>query len=268
MESYTYLENNIIYLPVSKILPNPYQPRRSYNRQAIEELAASIKQYGVLQPVTVRYINNKIYELVNGERRLKAAQTAGFDTIPAMIINANDREAAAMGLAENLQRENLGYLEEAESMRVLKYGFKYSVNDISHIINKDKKYIEENLSFLTFSKKVRALLIYHNISREMAKMLLRIEDEKTQIEIIEKAVQYNLNLRGFEELVEGYIRQKKINNSVELNHLSLRSKFKDIRHFNNVLKQAVAIMQSAGMETSYEISKNDEDYEIKISIKP
>jgi len=139
VESYTYLENNIIYLPVSKILPNPYQPRRSYNRQAIEELAASIKQYGVLQPVTVRYINNKIYELVNGERRLKAAQTAGFDTIPAMIINANDREAAAMGLAENLQRENLGYLEEAESMRVLKYGFKYSVNDISHIINKDKK---------------------------------------------------------------------------------------------------------------------------------
>ncbi len=267
MDNYTYSESEVIYLPVKKILPNPYQPRRDYDKKSMNELAQSIKQYGVLQPVLVRYINKKIYELVNGERRLKATKLAGLETIPALIIYAGDREAAAISLAENLQREDLNYLEEAESMRILKKGFKYSIDEISHIINKSPEYIEDNLRFLNFSKEVKYLLIKHGINRIQATELLKIDEEEAQKSIIKKAAQYKLNNNAFSELTDNYIRQKRIKNVTDINHIKMKSHFSDMRFFTSSLRQTVSALKAAGMETSYEISKIEDNYEIKISIK-
>lgn len=268
MENYTYSEDKIIYINAAKILPNPYQPRKEYSRKSLKELSDSIKQYGVLQPILVRFINNKIYELISGERRLKAAMMAGLETIPAIVVCAGDREAAAIALAENIQRQDLNYIEEAEGMRILKYGFKYSTYEISHIINKSCEYIEDNLSILTFDNEIKRLLISNNISRNQARSLLKIDDTALQKKIIDEISKYNLNDMAAEDIVEGAIRQKKINNTIELNHMKLHSRLKNMRFLTNTLKQAVAVMKSEGMDTSYEISKNNDEYEVKILIKP
>ena len=266
MDSYTYTGNEIIYLPVKKILPNPYQPRHSFDKKSMDELTQSIKQYGILQPITVRYINKKIYELVNGERRLTAAKLAGLESIPAIIIYANDREAAAMAITENLQRKNLNYLEEAESMRILKYGFKYSLKDISHIVNKDERYIEDSLKFLDFSKEIKRLLIKNNISRNAATALLKTDDEDIQKDIIEKISELKLDDNTVMRLVGNAVRIKKLNNSKDKDYVNLYSKFKDIRLFTNTLRQALSYVKAAGLETSYIINKDDDNYEIRINI--
>lgn len=267
METHTYSENEIIYLPVKRILPNPYQPRRIHNKQSLTELAESIKQYGLIQPIAVRYINNKIYELVNGERRLKATKLAGLETIPAVVIYANDREAASISLAENIQRENLNYLEEAESMRILKYGFKYSVEDISHIINKSCSYIEDNLKFLKFSNEIKNLLYSNDITRYQALLLLNIDDEDVQKRLILHIAKYHLNDSEVEYLINSEIRQNKIKTSTQLNNIKSRVDFRSLRLFTGSIRQALSMIKSEGMETSYEISRNDDDYEIKILIK-
>ncbi|MGN1317686.1 MAG: ParB/RepB/Spo0J family partition protein [Lachnospirales bacterium] len=267
MYNHTYINSEIMYLPVKKILPNPYQPRQTYDKKAMEQLTASIKRYGVLQPIAVRYINNKIYELVNGERRLNATKLAGFDTIPALVIYANDREAAAMTITENLQRKNFNYIEEAESIRILKYGFKYSNEDICHIINKDKEYIEDSLSFLAFDNEVKRLLNKYSISRQAAKDLLKLENEEKQKEIIKKINDFNLDDVSVSYLVTNAIREENKKNNTEKNHIGYYEKFKDIRLFANTLRQALSYMKSAGLETSYEINRDDENYEIKINIR-
>lgn len=268
MRGFEYSENKIIYLSVKIILPNPYQPRREYSREALEEMSQSIKQYGILQPVIVRLINNKVYELVSGERRLKAARLAGIETIPAVVIKGSDREAAAISIAENLQRVNLSYIEEAESIRILSEGFKYTYDEISHIINRSVKYIEETSEFLRLNKDIRTEMRDKNITRVQALAVLKIEEDSIKKKVIDKIAEYNLGDSAALELVENTIRQQKIKNETELKHIKMRSKFKDIRLFTSTLKQALSFIKNAGMETSYVISKNEDDYEINIKIKP
>lgn len=268
MLNYSYSENEIIYLPVNKILPNPYQPRKDYNRESLMELSGSIKQYGVLQPILVRYINNRIYELVSGERRLKATKLAGFSTIPAMVVYGGDKEAAALSIAENIQRTSLNYIEEAEAIRILSEGFKYTTEEISHIINKPIEYIEELKIFVNLPYETKTLFINKKITKTQATALLKIENEIKRKELIMKIYEYNLNDNAVIELVENTLRQYKIQNTTELNFMKMRSKFKDIRLFTNTIKQAIALLKEAGLETGYTVSRNSDEYEITIKIKP
>jgi ParB family chromosome partitioning protein len=116
---------NITYVEIECIRPNPYQPRKQFNKAALEELCESIKQYGVIQPINVRKISNNSYELVAGERRLRAATMAGLKEIPTILVNVDDNDSAVMALIENLQREDLSYMEEAEgySNLISEHGF-------------------------------------------------------------------------------------------------------------------------------------------------
>jgi ParB family chromosome partitioning protein len=116
---------NITYINIKSIRPNPYQPRKQFNRAALEELCESVKQYGVMQPINVRKISSNTYEIVAGERRLRAAVMAGLNEIPAIIINVDDNDSAVIALIENLQREDLTYLEEAEGYNnlIAEHGF-------------------------------------------------------------------------------------------------------------------------------------------------
>lgn len=267
MNSYSYSENEIMYLSVRQILPNPYQPRKNYDRHSLNELAKSIKQYGILQPICVRYINNKIYELVIGERRLRATIMAGLDTIPATILYTDDRAAAAVSIAENLQRQNLNYIEESEGIRILSEGFKYSEEEISHIINKSVNYIYELSELIDLSPEIKKLFIENNITKKQALSIITIKNDNIKKSVIKKIKDYRLNDEAAAELVENTIRQQNIKNSSELNHMKFRSKLKDIRLFNNNIKEAISLIKNAGMETSYVVSKNETDYEINIRVK-
>ncbi len=191
---------------------------------------------------------------------------AGLDSIPALVLYANDREAAAIAISENLQRQNLSYIEESEGIRILKNGFKYTDEEISHIINKDISYINDVSQLIDVSSVIKKYFIENNITKNQALAVLKIEDDTMKRVVIKKIAEYNLSDEAAEELVENTIRQQKIKNSTELSHFKEKSRLKDIRLFNNSIKQALSIIKDAGMETSYVVSKKDDDYEIIIKI--
>lgn len=263
-QEYKY-NNRLVYLPVNKILPNPYQTRSGLDRGNIDELAKSIKMYGVLQPIGVRLINKKIYELIFGERRLMACKIAGIDSIPAIVTEIGDREAAALTIAENTHRKNLHYMEMADAVSILYKGFGYSVDEISQILSLPADEIIKYTELNAFGRDVKNMLIKENISREQAEILLTAKDSDIQKSIIDKVREYKLSAEKTEILVNGAIKEKRIG-TVEANHRNIKKKFTDLRLFTNTLKQAVSLMNESGMKSEYEIEKIEDKYKICINI--
>ncbi len=262
-----YRGNEVIYLPVDKILPNPYQSRNSFRENNMGELISSIKKYGILQPISVRLINNRLYELVFGERRLRATRLAGLESIPAIVIELSDRDAAAVTMSENIQRSELSYLEEAEGIRILYEGFKYNVYEISHILSISEERIKELLKFCRLSSEVKALLAEKNIPMESASLLLRTEDSAVQKSIIDKISKLGLSKEKAEVMIDSAIRSHRIVGNAEKNNSHIKKHFNDIRLFTNTIKQAVGIMNESGMETAYEMEKSNNEYLINIKVK-
>lgn len=258
--------NEIFDIPVNKILPNPYQPRRSFDRDAIDELAKSIRQYGVLQPVSVRHIGGTAYELVMGERRLRAARLAGFRYIPAMVIDISDRDSAAISLMENLQRRQLNYFEEAEAMKCFMEHFNINQDRLSHILGKTPRQIGAKLRLLRLSPEIKAELIKNNFSEGYAKALLRLSREQTMHQVLERAAKYGLNVKRTEELVETAIREQKEIGIVK-KRPNKKMFFGDVNTFARTVKNAVEQMAKDGIDAEYEIIQLNNNYEMKISIK-
>jgi ParB family chromosome partitioning protein len=258
--------SEIIEIPVEGILPNPYQPRRLFERVALDELARSVRQYGVLQPICVRCLNGSVYELVMGERRLRASKLAGLKYIPAIVLDIGDRDSAALSLIENIQRQDLNYIEEAEAMRAVMNDFGYTQEELSHILGKSKSSVANKLRLLRLNGEVKDMLINNKLSENHAKALLRLSHDEARKTVLEKVTKYGLNVKRTEELVDGTIRNEK-----EIGVLKKRPRiklcFRDVRLFTNTIKQAVEQMNNSGMETEYEIKQSDNLYEIKINIK-
>lgn len=257
--------NRLQYLPVDKILPNPYQTRTGFDNSSIDELAMSIKNYGVLQPIGVRLINKKVYELIFGERRLIACKRAGIDSIPAIVTEIGDREAAALTIAENIHRKSLHYVELAEAMNILLKGFGYDNDEISKILTMSKDEVEAYIKFNSFSKNIKAMLIRENIPQDKAEVLLKTNDSEVQKNIIEKVGEYNLNAEKTEIFVDSAIREKMIGNA-EKNNRNIKKQFTDLRLFTNTLKQAINLINESGMTSNYEIEKSEDQYKISINI--
>ncbi len=258
--------NRVVDIAVDKILPNPYQPRRSYERDSINELAYSIRQYGVIQPICIRSIRGGSYELVTGERRLRASKLAGLRYIPSVILEIGDRDSAALSLIENIHRQSLNYLEEAEAMNSLMKDFSCNQEELSHILCKSRGAIASKLRLLRLAPEVKQLLIKNNLSEEYARAILRLSRRDAQKSVLEQVIKYSLNLKKTQELIDSTIK-----NNGEIGIIKkqprIKLSFRDVRVFTNTLKQAVEIMNSSGMETQYEIKQNDNLYEIKINIK-
>ncbi|MCX8000903.1 MAG: ParB/RepB/Spo0J family partition protein, partial [Leptospiraceae bacterium] len=139
---------NITYVGIDSIRPNPYQPRKQFNKTSLEELCESIKHYGVLQPINVRKMSSNTYELVAGERRLRAATMAGLKEIPAIIVNVDDNDSAVIALIENLQREDLTYMEEAEGYNNLILDHGFTQEELAQKIGKSQSTIANKIRLL------------------------------------------------------------------------------------------------------------------------
>lgn len=148
-------QKNITYVGIDHIRPNPYQPRKQFNKMALEELCESIKQYGVLQPINVRRLSHGTYEIVAGERRLRAATMAGLMEIPAIIINVDDNDSAVMALIENLQREDLSYMEEAEGYSNLINEHGFTQEELAQKIGKSQSTVANKIRLLKLSPLVK-----------------------------------------------------------------------------------------------------------------
>jgi len=195
-------------LDVDRIDPNPHQPRARFNDEHLRELADSIKLNGVLQPIVVRRAGER-YQLILGERRLRAAKLAGRGTIPAIVREADDAESLRHALMENLQREDLNPIEEARGFEALKDEFGLSVGDIAGMIGKNRSTVANSLRLLQLPELVKTLIMEGKLTAGHARAILGIEGEAAQIEWARRIVSESLTVREIEHTASGKIRGKR-----------------------------------------------------------
>ncbi|MDR4987297.1 MAG: ParB/RepB/Spo0J family partition protein [Bacteroidales bacterium] len=189
-------------LPVDLIEVNPFQPRTDFDEEALNDLAVSIKEQGVIQPITVRKADNDKLQLIAGERRLKAAKMAGLTDIPAYIISADDGAMLEMAIVENIQRENLNPIETALGYKQLVETFKLTQEMLSERLGKSRSYITNMLRLLKLPAEIQIGLRQESISTGHAKALLALDDPKAQMEVFQKIVTDELSVRQTENIIK------------------------------------------------------------------
>jgi len=264
MATATLISNReIVYLPVDKIQPNPYQPRRIFDRGSLDELASSIREYGVLQPVSVRLINGYRYELVAGERRLRASKLAGLSNIPAVVINISEQDSAILALIENLQRQNLHFLEEAEGFQNLIIDYRFTQEELAQRVGKNQSTIANKLRVLRLPKTVQNILMDNDLTERHARALLKLADEHKQIEILKKVIKGGLTVRKTEELVEDALCQSL---PEDAKTPTIQHYIRDIRILANSIKDNLEMVKRAGVDTEFDMMQTDIGYDIHIKL--
>ncbi|MFY0546286.1 ParB/RepB/Spo0J family partition protein [Brevibacillus sp. H7] len=188
-------------ISVSEIRPNPYQPRKEFDAAAIEELSQSIKEHGIIQPLIVRK-SIKGYELVAGERRLRAAKVAGLKKVPVVVKAYTDQQLMEIALIENLQRENLNPIEEAEAYEKLMEHYSYTQEELAQKIGKSRPHVANILRLLQLPDKIRKFVSNSALSMGHARALLPVEKEDLQLQLANDVVKKGLSVRQLEELVK------------------------------------------------------------------
>ena len=197
----TPVDSGILLLPIEKLKPNKYQPRKNFDDSTIEELSASIKEKGIIQPLIVRKKGDS-YEIIAGERRWRASQLAGIKSVPVIINEAGDEEILELALIENLQREDLNPIEEAEGYQLLIDNHGLTHDEISKKIGKDRSTISNQLRLLKLSAKAKEALINGNISAGHARALVTLESDAEINETLSIIIQKKLSVRQTENLVK------------------------------------------------------------------
>jgi len=257
-------KDEIKNIDISLISPNPYQPRRVFERVHLEELAQSIKELGVLQPIIVRKVGTG-YELVAGERRLRACQMLDLKTIPAIIRNLSDKEIAEIAIIENLQREDLNYFEEAEGYARLIKEFGLTQEKIAKRVGKSQSTIANKLRLLNISPAVRGQISVDVITERHARALLKLASEEQQLEVLDKIYTNNLNVRQTDDLVENYLIKTEKEKSEKIKR-KMTKVFKDMRIFLNTIRGAVKTIQDAGLPADISENESDDYYEVVIRL--
>lgn len=264
-------EREVARIPIDTIRPNPYQPRRVFAQDALEELCASIKQYGLLQPISVRKLGSDSFELIAGERRLRACRMAGMKFIDAIIFSTYEQDSAVIAMMENLQRENLHYMEEAEGYQNLIRDHGLSQDELARRLGKNQSTIANKMRILKLPMAVKRMLLQYSLTERHARALLRLHDEEMQMHVVQIIVQQNLNVKATEDLVERTIsRMYGIEKEEEEQSRTRPSKIsgfvRDTRLFVNSLRTVVQQMADAGLNPKLESRDKEEGMEIKIWI--
>ena len=256
----------ITYVQVDKIRPNPYQPRKLFDQAALKELASSIKEHGLMQPITVRVIDDS-YELVAGERRLKASKLIGLEKIPTLITQVSNQNSAVLALIENLQREDLNFMEESQAYFDLMKDHGYTQKEVAKRVGKNQSTVANKLRLLKLPDQVVEVILENKLSERHARALLRLPDEKVQLKALKSIIRGGLNVKGTEELIERILISHTQDGKIKKGKDQKVKRFlKDIRLFTNTITQAVDIMQQSGVEAKYTMEEKSDGYEIKIKI--
>ncbi|MDZ7719625.1 MAG: ParB/RepB/Spo0J family partition protein [Balneolaceae bacterium] len=200
--------NIVLEIPVNNIRPNPHQPRSDFKEEALEQLATSIKKHGLIQPITVRHIGEKRFELISGERRLRATKLAGLKKIPAYIREANDEQIIAFALIENIQREELNPLEISMGYQRLIDECDYTQNEVAERVGKNRSTVTNMLRLLQLPAFIQAALRDESISTGHARSLINVKNEDDQKKLLKEIQKKDLSVRQTEELVKSYDKKK------------------------------------------------------------
>ena len=248
----------VLFLPVDAIQPNPAQPRRVFTQPELEELSESIRELGVLQPLSVRRRDGH-WELVAGERRLRAAKLAGLDTVPCLSIQTDSQSSSLLALVENLQRRDLDFWEEALALRRLIDTYHISQEEVARRIGKSQSAVANKLRLLKLPQDVLELLRGGGASERHARALLRLEDPEQQLEAAREISACHFTVAQTEALVESMLVSP-------ASPARRRPTFviKDVRLFLNTITRSLDIMRSAGVDA--QCSRQDSDDEITLTI--
>ena len=229
---------------INNIRPNPFQPRKSFDAVKIEELAQSVRTYGLLQPILVRRDKNGQFQLIAGERRLKACKSLEWTHIPAVIKDLSDSAMATIALIENLQREDLNFIEEAEGYGRLLEEFGLTQEVLAQRLGKSQSTIANKLRLLKLPCRVKELLLSQDLSERHARALLRLPDEDMQIKVVNEICNLGYTVKQTEKRVDEIV-----DSGVDVPAAKDRKKviIRDIRIFLNTIRQAVSILENGGL---------------------
>jgi len=252
--------SQIQFISHDLIKPNPQQPRVRFDYNELEGLACSIRANGLLQPINVRVLENGEFELISGERRLRAARMIGMTKIPCIVMNASDQQSALFAIIENVQRENLDFFEEAVAIERLMTEYGLSQDEISEKLGKAPSTLSNKLRLLRLPDEIRDKISYAGLSERHARALLTLPDNNTRKRVLDIVIERHLTVAETERLIADVHRRRKGPRKPQT------KAYKDMRIFLNTLNHAVDIIRKAGIEADTAKSETDEYFEYVIRI--
>ena len=249
----------IYNIPQAMIVPNPNQPRKRFDYDELENLAQSIRENGILQPITVRKREDKKYELVSGERRLRAARLVGMVKIPSIVINIDDKNSAMFSIIENLQRQSLNFFEEAEAIEKLVGEYAMSREEVALKLGLAPSTVSNKLRILRLPEEMRFELARAGLTESHARALLMLEDDNQRARALSIIVDRHLNVAESERMINQMINRNNRSRN------PLRG-IRDVRLFINTLNHAVDTIRRAGVEADAARSETEEYIEYVVRI--
>jgi ParB family transcriptional regulator, chromosome partitioning protein len=252
-------QDEVKQLPVGNVDPSPYQPRTIFDDEKIDELCQTIRTHGVIQPIVVR-VRNQRYEIIAGERRFRAVKKLGMETIPAIIRDFNDSQAASIALIENLQREGLTAIEEAVAYQKLIDLHNLTQESLAQRLGKSQSTIANKIRLLNLSEIVKNALIERKITERHARALLALDTEELQQKVLDDVISKELNVKQTEARVAFYKEASKIKKSKRVSFT------KDVRLAVNTIRQSIEMVSGSGLKIKTDEKDTDDHYEIVIRI--
>ena len=252
--------NKVILIPEYKIKPNPYQPRKVFDEEKIEQLATSIAQYGLLQPITVLPMEDGNYQLVAGERRLLACRRLKMQEVPAILTSMDEERSSALALVENIQRCDLNYFEEAMAIQKLMKMVGYTQQAVAKKLGKNQSTVANKLRLLRLSPDCTRLLCAHDLSERHARALLRLAAEEDRLHALQTIIRRGCNVAQSEALIEEMLKRKQTSPRLPTYVV------KDVRIFLNTIRHSLGLMQRAGVEADMQREDTEENILLTIRI--
>ena len=251
----TYMETGrVVFLPARSIRPNPAQPRSVFREEPLQELAESIRRHGILQPLSVRKVGVQ-YELIAGERRLRAAQMAGLTEIPCIIMNMDDRESGMTALVENLQRQDLDFIEEAKGLSLLMEQWSMSQEQVAKTIGKSQSAVANKLRILRHSPQVLEALRKAELTERHARALLKLPTEAQKLSVIATVLRQGMGVARTERYIEELLEERE-----------KKQPRANVNHFLNQVHQSLSRIQLSGIPAVSERRETDSQIVLTITI--
>lgn len=242
----------LMTIPIALIMPGQYQPRREFDAVELDNLAESIRKNGLLQPIAVRRLEDGCYELIAGERRLRAAQSAGMTEIPCVVHTADERRAAVLGLLENMQRQDLTPFEEAEGIRRLMIEWNMSQSEVSARLGKAQSTVANKLRLLRLTPLERERIVAARLTERHARALLRLDGENERLEALDYIIANQLTVADSEQYIDRLLSEETPRRAMRLQIV------KDYRIYINTLSKAVEVLRRSGVDARSKQVENDD----------
>ncbi|MEK5078705.1 nucleoid occlusion protein [Solibacillus sp. FSL W7-1436] len=266
IENISMASEEVVKIPIDKIIPNRYQPRTVFDDEKIEELARTIHTHGVIQPIVIRPMDNDPdkYEIIAGERRYRAMKSLQWVEVPAIVRNLNDRETASIALIENLQREELTAIEEALAYQKLLGLHQLTQEALAQRLGKGQSTVANKLRLLKLPQFVQDAILNREISERHARALIVVKDEQLQMQLIAATKEFDWNVRQLEEQIQKILNPDEP--EIKKRKPSRKAISKDVRIALNTIKQSLSMVTKSGINVKTEEEDTDDYYQITVKI--